>query len=68
MLLNIQLLFHDHHLTSQSTKIENELHKIQELLVSTAILIKKHRVNHAFIFPETPEVFKKDISHQCAMQ
>ena len=54
-----KLLFHHQHLTSQGTKILTNCKKIEELLVSIVVIIKKLGVNHGFLFPETLEVSKK---------
>ena len=45
----------------------NELQKIEELLVSTVIIIKLG-VNDGFLFPETLEISKKGTNNVCAMQ
>ena len=45
----------------------HEQQKIEELLESIFIIIKKPGVNHGFLFPETLEVSKKDTNNQCAM-
>ena len=55
-------------LNQSKCKNFNKLQKIQQLLVSVVILIKKTYVNHGFIFPENLELSKKYINNQCAMQ
>ena len=63
-----KLLFHHHHPASQRTNILPKCKKIEELLVSIVIIIKKLGVSHGFVFPETLEVSKKGTNNESAMQ
>ena len=64
----VQVVVPSSPLNKSKNKYFNEIQKIEELLVSIVIIIKKIGVNHGFVFPETLEVSKKGTNNGSALQ